>query len=119
MKIQRWSTPSKIQSYEEEVIARCDEDRYIEKQRDDFLNHISNLIEEFDKDPQLKTSKDKMELLAFCILTSIDGVDYALPGYKLIPITENENDPYTDVDIAGALHDIFMSKRRDTEEDND
>jgi hypothetical protein len=71
----------------------------------EFISYIKNMIEYWDEQP--KSSKDKLEGLAFSILVGIDGGAGALGGgYELKPI----RDGVVKEDIGGCLHELFYNK---------
>lgn len=88
-----------------------------EEMQREFVEHIHALIDYWENEDRAPTTKEKLEGLAFSILTAIDGEAMAVPGYKLIPITSEEDKQYyisqgenyypEDTDIAGSLHEIF------------
>lgn len=86
-----------------------------------FLEHIHYMVDYCDNEPRLKTTKDKLELLAFSILVAIDGDSMSLPSFVLAPATINESG-YPDnteifdkvkCDISGNLHERFYTMKND------
>lgn len=89
--------------------------------RKEFLQYVANLVDYCATDntlhyPSAKPMdiRERLELLAFCILSAIDGESGTIGPHALIPIevdTENINQKYVlpdniyNFDIAGALHD--------------
>lgn len=92
---------------------------YSEKEaRELFLDHIHNLIDYWLNEERAETTKDKMEGLAFSILTTLDGESGNMPSYELKPFNSKEDIEYlkengenyypeNGIDIAGCLHDFF------------
>ena len=89
----------------------------LEEMQEQFIGHIHALIDYWENESRASTTKEKLEGLAFSILTAIDGESLAVPGYQLIPVTSEENKEYyisqgenyypEDTDIAGYLHEKF------------
>lgn len=83
-----------------------------------FLQHIWNLIGYWAAEPC--SEQEKLEGLAHSILVALDGGAAELPGYNVVPIS-NEEDvlfhkirgekyyPEESYDIAGCLHGSFYS----------
>jgi hypothetical protein len=87
--------------------------------RTQFINHIKDLVNYWEKDNGTPLVKDKLEGLAFSILTMLDGEAADLPGFEVKAIgtkddityfkANNENYyPLKGVDIAGCLHEDFL-----------
>lgn len=83
-----------------------------------FLKHIHNLINYWLNEDKAKTTKDKMEGLAFSILSTLDGEVGNMPSYQLKPFNSKEDIEYlkkngedyypeNGIDIAGCLHEFF------------
>ncbi len=76
-----------------------------------FLQHTAGLVEYWLNESKTTDVKDKMTGLAFSILSTIDGSNVVIPGFKLIPnIAEEDGRDFMgtiwpDADIAGSLHD--------------
>lgn len=90
--------------------------------KEEFLEHVAMLVDYWEA--QNETSREKLEGLAFSILSSIDGESSELPGYALVPSPdeadktynlENGNDYYeyppdiNNGDIGGGLHELIHS----------
>ena len=97
---------------------------YTEKEvREHFLNHVRNMIRYWHGETQATTTLDKMEGLAFSILSCIDGCSMALPGFKMTPNPDKSDKQYsidngenwypTNIDIAGSLHDQLLNKNKE------
>lgn len=99
-------------------------EKTMEEVREEVLNHVRGMVDYWngiEKD----TTKEKLEGLAFSILTMLDGCG-TLPSFIVAPLPneddkeyniENEEDYYpknhnSDVkcDIAGSLHELFYKK---------
>lgn len=89
--------------------------------KEKFIEHMSNLIDYWEKEDRAPTSRKKLEGLMFSILSTLDGEDTELPGYHLIPLTSSmEDKQYFEeqgenyypggIDIAGNLHELFARK---------
>jgi hypothetical protein len=82
-----------------------------QEMQEEFLKQVKSLVKYWDS--QDMSSEQKLDGLAFSILTIIDG-DTLLPAYSLIPLTTKEDTEYfksngenyypKNVDIAGELH---------------
>lgn len=94
--------------------------------REEFLAHVWHLIEYWENlNDGANSSQDKLEGLAFSMLSTLDGSSAALPGFIVAPmphetdkayhIQQGEdyypyNDPETvQADIAGSLHETFYT----------
>lgn len=62
--------------------------------QDLFLRHISNMVDYWLKESRAETTEEKLEGLAFSILTAIDGQSCALPGFILAPNPHHSDGPY-------------------------
>ena len=89
-----------------------------------FLNYIHDLVDYWEHEDRATTTKDKLEGLAFSILSTIDGDSAELPAYALIPLGNPDDIEYCKSmgqdyypeeteDIAGALHDNFMKQKKE------
>ena len=97
-----------------------EKERYDEEERKEFrkglIDHIRELIDYCESEDRRPTSREKLELLAYCILSTIDGNSGDIGGYLLIPIPESHfYDPNFTIpeslrnyDIAGELHSQFV-----------
>jgi hypothetical protein len=93
-----------------------------EEVRDQFLNYIREMVDEWDA-ANNKTTKEKLNGLAFTILAAIDGNSPDVPSFILAPFPHEDDKQYKidngenyypdnngiDVkcDIAGDLHEKF------------
>ena len=75
--------------------------------RKKFLLSIHHSIEDLMQDERLNEER-RMELLAFCILTKIDGESCDCGPFALKPLDEKGKEGK---DIAGCLHHEFMDIR--------
>lgn len=92
-----------------------------EECRNALIDHIHAIIADTLQSTRLPTQRDKLELVAFSILTALDGCAGALPGFKVIPhphrddkkfhATNGENWWPNRIDIAGSLHDHFFERK--------
>ena len=100
--------------YEKEKLT----DEEIKKYKNNFLQYIGELVNycENDNTPSFITNKplstrERLELLAFSILSAIDGESLGTVGFIMIPMINCEDEKYYlpdniyDYDIAGSLHD--------------
>lgn len=89
-------------------------DEEIKEFNDDLIDYVNSLVNYCAYEAK-GTVKEKLDLFAHCILSTIDGESGSMGGYLLIPIPSghfyNPNfylpDNLYDYDIAGALHDQF------------
>ncbi len=89
--------------------------------RKKFLGHIWNFIEYWDTHGQ--TSRDKLEGLAFSIMSMLDGSTMEFPKFMVAPDPcpddkdfhdkngENWFPPSSKGDVGGSLHDSFFKER--------
>lgn len=87
----------------------------------DFLEHIWDLIEYWEKENRARTSRDKPGGLAHSILNTLDGCSM-LPGFAVIPNShpgdkeyyiENGEDWYpNNVDIGRELASLLFAYKR-------
>lgn len=99
-------------------------EKAMEEVREEVLDHIRGMVDywnEIEKD----TTKEKLEGLAFSILTMLDGYS-SMPSFIVAPLPheddkeykiENKEDYYPEnhnsdikCDIAGGLHELFFKK---------
>lgn len=88
--------------------------------RKEFLQYVADLVDYCATENYPSSTgtvidtRERLELLAFCILSCIDGESGCIPPFLLIPSnvdTENTDPRYVlpdniyNFDIAGALHD--------------
>ena len=94
-----------------------------EEVRKKFLEQVWNNIKYWDELACEKTTKERLQGLAFSILATLDGCDIDLPGFIVAPLPhendkeyliENEEDYFPEnhendvnADISGYLHDMF------------
>jgi hypothetical protein len=99
-------------------------EKTMEEVKEEFLNHIRGMVDYWNE-IQKDTTKEKLNGLAFSILTMLDGYS-SMPSFIVAPLPheddkeyniENEEDYYpenhnSDVkcDIAGSLHELFYKK---------
>lgn len=101
-----------------------DEARYL------FLRHVADLVDYWSDENRVCDPREKLEGLAFSILTALDGCSAGLPGYAVVPMqtpddekwlrtegidyypTFNETQlPEGVYDIGGGMHDVFYGYR--------
>lgn len=91
-----------------------------DEMKQEFLDYIHALVDYWEHEDRAPTIKDKLDGLAFSILNAIDGGSAELPAYALIPLGNPDDIEYCQKqgrnyypeeteDIAGSLHDGFMS----------
>lgn len=90
--------------------------------RDQFLDHVRYLVE-YWSEVKDRTTKEKLDGLAFSILSAIDGCNSSLPSFILAPLPHeddkefriNNNEDYfpenheseVKCDIGGYLHEKY------------
>lgn len=67
-----------------------------------FIDHINLMVDYWETNIPEMSSRQKLEGLAFSILTALDGCAMSLPSYAVIPIYDNDT---MGTDIAGDLHE--------------
>lgn len=100
----------------------------VEEARYLFMKHVADCVNYWDKESRTPDTREKLEGLAFSILTMLDGCSMGLPGYEVRPLSKNPDDtqyaiengfdyyPEESYDIIGdkvALHEIFHQYMRD------
>lgn len=64
-----------------------------EEIRDQFLNHMRHLVDYWSgEDVGTRSTKDRLDGLAFSFLSMIDGCSMAMPGFRIFP-TCHPTDP--------------------------
>lgn len=66
----------------------------VEEARHLFLTHVAVLVDYWEKESRVKTSQEKLEGLAFSLLTMLDGGSAGLPGYQIIPRSYQQDVEY-------------------------
>ena len=89
-----------------------------EETQEKFLNVIRHNVDYWLNESRIQNTKDKLEGLAFSILSILDGCGGSLPAFKVIPmphpddkeflISQGENYFPDDIDIATNLHELFL-----------
>lgn len=82
-----------------------DEARYL------LLKHLAGLVDYWEKESRAETVRERMEGLLFSVLAALDGSAVGLPGYKIIPIADDNQwlkdngvDYYAAEDIGSGMH---------------
>ena len=95
--------------------------------RENFGSHAAYLTKYWENESRAKTSKEKLEGLAFSLLAALDGSCGAIPSFMVIPMPhkddkkyciqhgenyypESKINPLKGCDIAGSLHEIFHNE---------
>ncbi len=93
--------------------------------REMFLDHVRHCISYWATLPEPKSIKDRLSGLTHSIFASLDGCTLQLPGFLIIPNSNEEDKQYyidndenyfpipPDVelcDIGGGLHELLYSK---------
>lgn len=115
-----------ITSFLTEEFEKMPKEKTTHEIREAFLQHIWVLIDVWFE--QEHSERERMEGLAFSILSMLDGCSADLPGFIVAPCPleedmkyhiENGEDyyPYNDIDaikgdIAGSLHELFHTIRK-------
>lgn len=98
--------------------------QYTEEQvREKFLRKVNAIVEYWNNLTSVPDTKEKLEGVAFSILSTIDGNSMDLPGFILAPYPAPEDKEYlitqgedyfpenhnanVAYDIAGGLHELF------------
>ena len=105
------------------------QERTTDEVRTDFLKYVWGLIDYWSSESRRPDTKEKLECLAFSILSLIDGGYIGLPKFILAPdphpddkdyrISNNEYyypENYTTnikSDISGSLHELFDKIKSD------
>lgn len=104
-----------------------DESRYL------LLKHVADLVTYWENEERHPSSREKLEGLAFSILSGLDGCSMGLPGFFLVPNateedvayaikqgfdwhrapSEKESEILNDLDIGGSLHEEIHRYLRD------
>ena len=93
----------------------------VEEVQHKFISHVHNTVEYWLNNSRAETAKEKLEGLAFSVLSAIDGSAAALPSFALIPAphpddmsyhAENGDNYYPPFrgninDISGSLHELY------------
>lgn len=99
-------------TYEKEKFTQKEIDEFA----NEFVNYVNMLVGYFENTNSCKTTRERLNMLAFCILSAIDGEAGGIGGHLLIPIDGGDEGDHLDpalpenlydYDIAGALHDRF------------
>lgn len=94
-----------------------------EEVRQQFLDHVRHLVNYWDKESRVANQKERLNGLAFSILSAIDGCSASLPSFILAPLPHEDDKQYhidngdnyypenhkLDIkcDIAGDLNENF------------
>lgn len=90
--------------------------------REQFLQHIANMVGYWERETRAPSSKEKLEGLTHSILCMLDGCSGGMPGFVILPIcTEDDREylqeeggrwhpviDFTEVekyDVGGSLHE--------------
>jgi hypothetical protein len=92
-----------------------------------FLSHVEDLVDFFEKESRREGVREKLEGLAFSIMSALDGSSAALPGFIVAPNPHPSDKQYSidkgmnyypenspEViygDIAGCLHEQIFHPR--------
>lgn len=102
-------------------------EKTVEQVRDEFVTNVKNMVDYWAK-VDVDTTKERLEGVAFSIMSALDGCAMALPPFIVSPLAfeeekkeaiDNDDDYYpvndgstTSCDISGSLHDCFSRKCR-------
>ena len=91
--------------------------------RERLLRKIWAIIDYWDKETRVSTTREKLEGLAFSILSTLDGSDITLPAFIVAPDPHPDDREYrqqhgddwfpenhtADIkcDLSGSLHELF------------
>ena len=89
--------------------------------REIFLRQVWGMIDYWENHPLVESFHERMVGLAFSIFTILDGETAGMPGFIVSPNPHPSDRQYhidrsekwfpPDLDIAGSLHDTFLSMR--------
>jgi hypothetical protein len=74
------------------------------KVKNEFLKAIHSNIDYWESLPD-KTTRERIEGIAFSILVILDGESIRMPPFAVRPLDENGNEG---ISISGELHDSFF-----------
>lgn len=94
-----------------------------EEIKQQFLDHVRHLVHYWDEETRATSQKERLDGLAFSILSAIDGCSASLPSFVLAPLPHEDDKQYaidngdnyypqnheSDIkcDIGGSLHECF------------
>lgn len=74
-----------------------------------FILYVRDLIQ-YWKNDQEKDHEEKLNSFAFSLLAAIDGEAVGLPGFAMVPLTD---EPMVfECDISGSLHDLLFDYKK-------
>ena len=101
-------------------------EKTVEEVRYEFVDRVGNLVDYWSSQEGM-SDKDKVEGVAFSILTMLDGCSGSIPGFIVAPLPHEGDTEYNmkngenyypqnhnsnvKCDIAGVLHDTFSARR--------
>lgn len=98
-----------------------------EEVREEFLSHVRNIIQYWSDLPG-KSVRDRVEGVAFSIMSTLDGCSMAVPKFIVAPDPDPSDKPYhiendedyypenheIDIksDISGGLHELLFRPKK-------
>ena len=78
-----------------------------------FVQHVAGVVEYWENEKGSLTNRERLEGVAFSILTALDGGRLMMPPFAVRPIPDEKEGfdcfgtVWPDKDLGGGLHDIF------------
>lgn len=87
-----------------------------------LLDHLRGLVDYIELKSRCETEREKLDLLVFSILSTINGSSVSFPNFKLIPSPHPEDKLYSencginywpdDIDLSDGLHNRWARGKR-------
>lgn len=78
-----------------------------------FVQHVAGVVEYWENEKGSLSNRERLEGVAFSILTALDGSGLTMPPFTVRPIPDEKGGfdffgtVWPDKDLGGGLHDIF------------
>ena len=78
-----------------------------------FVQHVAGVVEYWENEKGSLSNRERLEGVAFSILTALDGGRLMMPPFAVRPIPDEKEGfdcfgtVWPDKDLGGGLHDIF------------
>lgn len=85
----------------------------VEEARVVFVQHVAGVVEYWENEKGSLTNRERLEGVAFSILTALDGGRLMMPPFAVRPIPDEKEGfdcfgtVWPDKDLGGGLHEIF------------